>query len=701
MNPSIKTLLFYFFYLLFPFSIIIGSAKEKKTCKIPREAFLSSGSTTESTKKSVESAKESEISIIAAPPGLLISLGLLKQIEAVRLIHEKGDSRKIHSSNNSAVILFQAYIDCLKENNITPGQYSLLFKSLSLFDMDALKESNESLDEAIKIDPNFRDAYLLKSRILIRQAKYVAAADFLEKNINKFPEDSDFLFLLGSLNMELGNNSRAILYFVSLFDSIKNKEGDLKYRSHVLKNLGELYYRTGDNRKSIFYFQRYLQYEDSVMEKIKLAKLYSLLGNFSGAKNELNSIQENYPGRKDVIELLGEIIFIENRYEAYLYLNKNHEKIRENSLAYLLYQFLNGNVSTVSGKIKKFILNNPERLAAKLALLSILEKEGEAEASVADKLHHWEEFSEEVKKTSEIAYQYKQYFLAANLAEKLIQLSVSHPLIHARIYDFIATCYEYADSPNRSILYVKKAIEAANNQDDKEKFILHLAYLNRNPIIAKYREAILLTNAVITKKNHSSYAWFLKGIVYIEMKNYAESLKSIEKAIEYESKNPTYYFYQAISLEALGKQEGTILALRNAINFNRSYSTAYNYLGYFMLTQGKNIEESLTLIKKAVELEPDNASFQDSLGWAYFKLNQFNLAKYHLGLALQLMTESGEIDPVVLDHLGDLYLQKNDLVNANEYWEKSIKLQKEEKEKEKIRLKIESIKNISMNNMND
>ena len=58
------------------------------------------------------------------------------------------------------------------------------------------------------------------------------------------------------------------------------------------------------------------------------------------------------------------------------------------------------------------------------------------------------------------------------------------------------------------------------------------------------------------------------------------------------------------------------------------------------------------MIKKAVELDPANGAYLDSLGWAYFKLGKYDQAEDNLieGLAARWAT-----DPTVQDHLGDLY----------------------------------------------
>src|SRR2546426_8974256 len=78
---------------------------------------------------------------------------------------------------------------------------------------------------------------------------------------------------------------------------------------------------------------------------------------------------------------------------------------------------------------------------------------------------------------------------------------------------------------------------------------------------------------------------------------------------------------------------------------------ALNYLGYILAARGTKLDEALNFIKKAVDLEPANGAYLDSLGWAYFRLGKYELAEDNLIKASQHITT----DPTVQDHLGDLY----------------------------------------------
>jgi tetratricopeptide (TPR) repeat protein len=80
------------------------------------------------------------------------------------------------------------------------------------------------------------------------------------------------------------------------------------------------------------------------------------------------------------------------------------------------------------------------------------------------------------------------------------------------------------------------------------------------------------------------------------------------------------------------------------------------------------LEEALGLIKKAVELEPSNGAYLDSLGWAYYRLGKYDQAEEQLVKASQRIGT----DPTVHDHLGDVYQKTGRLKLAVAHWERAV-----------------------------
>ena len=103
-------------------------------------------------------------------------------------------------------------------------------------------------------------------------------------------------------------------------------------------------------------------------------------------------------------------------------------------------------------------------------------------------------------------------------------------------------------------------------------------------------------------------------------------------------------------------------------------STAMNYLGYMWADNGENLEQALELVRRAVALEPNNGAYVDSLGWALFRLGEFEEARRHLVRANQLAPE----DSTVLEHLGDVYVALGDTRRAREAYEHALAINDKE-----------------------
>jgi len=93
-----------------------------------------------------------------------------------------------------------------------------------------------------------------------------------------------------------------------------------------------------------------------------------------------------------------------------------------------------------------------------------------------------------------------------------------------------------------------------------------------------------------------------------------------------------------------------------------------NYLGYMIADHTSRLEEALSYVKRAVQLDPANGAYLDSLGWAYFKLGNYDMAEEQLRKASQRMAN----DPTVQEHLGDLYQKTGRLKQAAAHWERAL-----------------------------
>jgi Tfp pilus assembly protein PilF len=90
------------------------------------------------------------------------------------------------------------------------------------------------------------------------------------------------------------------------------------------------------------------------------------------------------------------------------------------------------------------------------------------------------------------------------------------------------------------------------------------------------------------------------------------------------------------------------------------------------------------MIQKAVDLDPGNGAYLDSLGWVLYQLDRFDEAQKNLEEAAALTPE----DPTIQEHLGDVAAKKGDLPKALDLWKKALTMKPEDggkKLEEKLR----------------
>ena len=148
--------------------------------------------------------------------------------------------------------------------------------------------------------------------------------------------------------------------------------------------------------------------------------------------------------------------------------------------------------------------------------------------------------------------------------------------------------------------------------------------------------------------------------------------------------DPRGLYVLAQVLESRGDAPGAERALRDLLDRHPADATALNYLGYMFAERGEHLDEAVSLVQRALAIEPGNPAFLDSLGWAYFQQG-------HLDLADSPLTEAAEKMPgnsVIQDHLGDLRFRQQRFAEAAEAWERSLAGDGESIDRARIEKKI-------------
>ena len=207
---------------------------------------------------------------------------------------------------------------------------------------------------------------------------------------------------------------------------------------------------------------------------------------------------------------------------------------------------------------------------------------------------------------------------------------------------------------------------------------LHLAELLLGPLRDADRAVKLLTDARRRFPGAPEIVYYL-AIAQREAKQSQQAVATFEEAL-HEAQldedddviNAKFYFNYGAAAEQAGLYEKAANLLRKSIALDPANSAeAYNYIGYMWADHNMNLDEAEAMIKRALESEPNNASYLDSLGWVEFRKGKFDQALNDLLHAAKSVERD---DPVVFEHIGDTYLKLNRVPEALDAWQKALAL---------------------------
>ena len=123
---------------------------------------------------------------------------------------------------------------------------------------------------------------------------------------------------------------------------------------------------------------------------------------------------------------------------------------------------------------------------------------------------------------------------------------------------------------------------------------------------------------------------------------------------------------------------------REALKISPNQPDVLNFLGYALVEQRKKLPEALQMIKMAVSEKPKSGYIIDSLGWVFYRLSKYELAIEPMERAVELLP----VDPIINDHLGDVYWKVGRKREAKFQWKRSLSFFPNEVDAERIRQKL-------------
>ena len=252
-----------------------------------------------------------------------------------------------------------------------------------------------------------------------------------------------------------------------------------------------------------------------------------------------------------------------------------------------------------------------------------------------------------------------------------------------RAESYIIDTYRAAKQLDKALAASEDAVKA--HPEDKDLKLLHADLLSES---GKGAQAIERLQKMLEGSEDDAKIYSAMIQIYQRDKKFKDAEKTLLTAEKYFKNKEGYHFMLGSMYERQKEYDKAEKTFKKVIELNPKHAAALNYLGYMLADRGVRLEESLSLIQKAVDLDPNNGAYLDSLGWAYFKLNRVNEAETYLKKALDRVRK----DPTIHEHLGDVYYQKGQYADAKAAWETSVANGQDEEESRKVRKKIDDLK---------
>ena len=226
--------------------------------------------------------------------------------------------------------------------------------------------------------------------------------------------------------------------------------------------------------------------------------------------------------------------------------------------------------------------------------------------------------------------------------------------------------YTEAKNYDRAVEAARKAVETSPADRDL-KMILSDVLVDQG----KPDEAVAIIRAIVDKSPEDSTAWIGLAQLNVRLHRWKDADEALSKATPLISKKEdrlNLLFLKGESAERQKHYELSEQFFRQVLAIQPDNPQALNYLGYMLADKTTRLTEALKMIRHAVELDPMDGAFLDSLGWCYYRLGQYELAEENL---LHAIERDGS-DPTVHDHLGDLYEKTGRIRLAAQQWETSL-----------------------------
>ena len=547
-----------------------------------------------------------------------------------------------------------------------------------------LREAMLEAEESLKQNPNDLNARRILGRIYTRkigdsqpgkidESMLKLAIEQYQKITEQAPLDADTWLMLGRLQKIASNSVDAEKAYKKVIEIDPDNED-------ALTGLAMVYADLGNSKAATELLRRVADKSPSLRTLTALAGTYEQMRDYSLAAETLKKTLELSPGNVDVKRAYAQNLLLSDQYAEALKTYQElvaedpkdiQSQLRISQIYLQLRDFPNSRAAAEKAKSLE-----PENLEVRFHEISLMEAEGkyveaigvmkELLVSTTRPKYGPPEKANRAKLLDRLARLYRLNEQPREAAASLRQMGELDSDLAPRAAAEIIEIYRLAKD-------FKKAAEEADAATRKypDDRIVRISRASLLADMGKYDEAVGETKKLLDGKNDRE-TYLALAQIYDKSKNYAEMAKSIDAADKLSSSKEdkeAIAFTRGAMYEKLKKYELAETEFKKVLAVNPANASALNYLGYMLADRNVRLQEAQQLISKALETDPNNGAYLDSLGWVYYRMDKLAEAETTLRHAVERYTK----DPTVHDHLGDVLFKEGKLKEAIVQWQASLK----------------------------
>jgi tetratricopeptide (TPR) repeat protein len=273
----------------------------------------------------------------------------------------------------------------------------------------------------------------------------------------------------------------------------------------------------------------------------------------------------------------------------------------------------------------------------------------------------------------------------ADLALIFYQLAANLKPEHDFAWLMIAGLYE-------QFQMVPKAVEALSKIGPSSPLYwqarLRVAALDAQQ--EKFEQAVARLRALVAEKPDRIDAALTLADLLRGKEKYGDAVQAYDAAImrirNLEERHWSVFFGRGIVLERTKQWPKAEADMKKALELSPEQPHVLNYLGYSWIDQGLHLDDGMKMLQRATELRPDDGAITDSVGWAFYRVGQFDKAVEWLERAAE---QKGD-DATIIEHLGDAYWHVGRKREARFQWERALNQKPDKDRLPVIRDKIDN-----------